>query len=903
MEHRLTNIAPTNFAEVGLEKPPIILDLSGQQLVIPWERAQESATLATMIRFNQAAGAVDYSFSIPLQQLPFDVTADAAWQELLLDYLRYIFQDEPAPTEAPQGIVLDVLEILRQLDYFRDDYKDAKQLARIYLEKSDLSELPDLTLATWLVKFSLDFVNFMRRVSDSLYQNDSFTPQILSYFSALIRTNEQVAYALQPHGYPFTRAEQLDQIMPIDRNIFLLDPFRTTESALPDYMGAEYVVAVPINAYTVPPKPEIKIDRAAFLERLLTIFPKLLDLHEKVRVQLTNLGRFNPEAGFVICGSAVPVALDDWLYTHFRLKASIEIHIYGPDEYARATMSSEIRNWLDNNYPSTSYFHAQWRNSLVVAQLGDIDQYKALGLENAFPFALRLIPSVARTPFELLSRQRFSHLQVGYDLHRGLICTPLFSLYFRKRESVIAWYGVTGAELVVNAYLGFALKMIAPYAHVLREDDVKYTAFSPMAIVAPISTYGDLVEYTTDITLIKGRPVLILPTQEPYRPANTPYPRFAELENNDILGESGNYNIITAAGRTLPLSVLRWETGRDRLATHTEWINYDIPKANPSVNPAKGNDIVGLTNIPRSFFFHGLPNVDAAAIVEQQPGNLGVQNIGSFFLMRNCRFTRATGQYQFPRGYRPAIVRPGELTELTGVDFEGRLKSIPPFQIDQDPTAPILTYPLMPAGPNLIHQQLAVPSDPVDLSGLATGRAEFPITIEGIIQLVGNREIITEEGLREPLVLTEEEMYNMQTIDFRRLETLLAVADPEGATHMQMYERLLGYYGNPIILIALQLEIPGIVIHHAEIKAQYDQGFNILLQEEQEGVRINPIPRYVKVRMDIIIDKWFFIDEANWLIPFEDLFKYEFNCAMRKDLNSFSARGEVRLVRGYKVFA
>jgi len=409
---------------------------------------------------------------------------------------------------------------------------------------------------------------YLRRLSDALYASDSFTQEIINYYQRLIAVNEQFAYALMPHAYPYTKPERINRF---NRHLFLLDPLRDSRPLLPDYMDAEPCAAIPAGSFRVPPPATVTLaSKERVTDRLLQVFPQLLQMndwltrriqemllerqeaHAREGFHLPAPGEEHPPLGYVLGGGLFSIVMDDWLYERFVDKTDVDLFIYGKTHDARSVMYELLLEWLQQYMPTDEYYYAIRKSVLTLTRRLSPNQV----------FVLQIIATDCQTPLEVLMNFDTSNIQVGYDIHHGLCCAPLFSLYYRKREAVLIRYNIRAVRLVKALYRGFSVKLIMPYSFIT-------------------SNRGSFEQFE----LTKGKPVLISKTLEAAgvrvadrpRPLERPTRRAPQEQYWSLPGDEGNYHVVFNDQRydTLRVRAADKEAFHPRGAPRTEELDLD----------------------------------------------------------------------------------------------------------------------------------------------------------------------------------------------------------------------------------------------------------------------------------------------------------------------------------------
>jgi hypothetical protein len=485
--------------------------------------------LERLIEFNQRnqAAPAQYVYNLAPDRVAA-VTNDPAVHQELVDYLARsgelgLPDESKLSLEALELLIVLVAELQCEPGFC----PQITQLTRLYFARLPLGTLHERMYYLLRVDATMT-TQYLRKVVDLLYEQDAFTMEVIKYIRDLIELEPQFAYCLMPHAYPYTRAERLDRLAP---HLFLLDPLKITSPIVPDYMRAQVAALNPSDIvrlslegeFTVPPRPPIPEQPAHLLkppqrvpantpeerekqeaeeaqrveertayyaatrelshwqrkygikvfkvppppsfnisgqvviaERLINIFPQVLTMNQQLE-QLILQQFPNRDAGYVLGGGLFSIILNDWLYDRFADKTDVDLFIYGPTTEARRQILEILLGWLTINLPSRDYFYFVNRSVITLSQP-----------TKRGAFALQVINTDCLNPLEVLMNFDTSNIQVGYDLYRGLCCTPLFALYYRRREAVLVRYNIRAARLIKTIYRGFVIKLIMPYSTITK---------------------------------------------------------------------------------------------------------------------------------------------------------------------------------------------------------------------------------------------------------------------------------------------------------------------------------------------------------------------------------------------------------------------------------------------------
>jgi hypothetical protein len=478
-----------------MQESPVLLTIGPTTLILSQiQAAKHSEALNALVKFNQGTGNQKYTFTIPESDLVGLITLNSVILDEVINFYQSAFNELPlAETNLSEDAILNIMLINKRLRCMSSTCNLIEQLLTRYFNALSPDQLPYLEIvAEGFPYIPLVISAFLKQLSNKLFQEDSFTPEIIRYYHTLIEHNEQYALALLPRGYPYTRAERIDRFLP---TLFLLDPLRQSQQ-LPDYLSTGELALVQPNAFTTPPpihedgSPIVQVpSREILIQRLLGIFPDILRLNEEVGQQLLRKYPAH-NAGFIIGGGMLSICLDQWLYQGFADKTDIDLFIYGPTAEARRDVFQILFAWLLEHYPNRADFALpvpEMQRNLTeeekaVRTGGPGYTYKVersvlslIRLKGTQQFALQIINTDCYTASEVLMNFDTSNIQVGYDVYRGFCCTPYFSLYYRKRYAVLIRYNIRGLRLVKSLYRGFSLRTEQPFVLVSQSRFTYYT--------------------------------------------------------------------------------------------------------------------------------------------------------------------------------------------------------------------------------------------------------------------------------------------------------------------------------------------------------------------------------------------------------------------------------------------
>jgi len=505
-----------------------------------------SKTLSKLIDFNNKNGIADqnsWTYKIPpeefvrgLEDIGIDVNTIAP--KLINDsmsrvayYFRQIFSNQvPSDTFLPvdpfdEYLIIKFTSQLQCQDYLCDSLVVAveQRMTRLaeQAKTGDVFLEPDDILVT---EFNVapGYVHlYLRAVSDLLYNNDSFTPEIIDYYEILIAKIPTIRVSLMPHGYPFTRRENIDKLGPKAATLFMVNPLETPH-ILPDYMNAHTFAKLDTtNANEGDPNdPRVRIWRAGLpppiiehipseeiiQQRMEIAQPRILGLLREAREQMLEVFP-NGEAGFVLAGGMLCMALDDWLSSdkgHFLLRTDGDFFIYGQTDQLRRDafkifFAVVVRYYPSDHYIEDRYYggdrevysYTHWKSVITVERKFKVDEnfvevptnerMDEEGKTHMYlgrfmrRIGLQIINTNSKDAFEVIMNFDCSHIQVGWDCHRRWIATPFWQLYTPRRESLLVRYNIRSPRFIKALYRGFTLKKLMPYAMILTPKGIGYS--------------------------------------------------------------------------------------------------------------------------------------------------------------------------------------------------------------------------------------------------------------------------------------------------------------------------------------------------------------------------------------------------------------------------------------------
>jgi hypothetical protein len=839
-----------------MEPPPIRLVLPSFVLIIPADKANRSRVLRGVYAFNQELrreGDIYQQFTVPLDELPESVLTSVEQQQALTSYVGYLFDLAPLPEQHNTTALLAALSVGRLLECQELMCQRLSEIARLYFGRAGFDQLPDAEFMIWLFGLApQQAATYLKQFSNHIYEQDSFNREILLYWQTLIQANEQYAYALQPHGYPFTRRERIDRLAP---SLFLLDPLRNSPQ-VEDYMGADVVAFIEPDAYKNAPPPVELVTKELVVERISQTFPLIIRLNERLRDIVVQ--RFPAlDAGFIFGGELFTILLDKWLFTYFNDKPTITLSIYGPTQAVRAQISELLFDELS----------ATWEvNKLHQGRLTAI-------MFNGHHYIVTLLnDDRAHTPLEALMDMPLSSTQVGYDVHRGLVCSAAFSLYYRKRQDVILSYGVPERSAIKTLYRGFSLRVIAPYAYVLVQVSRYKRRLEAYIQETPLMRISN-------VTLIKGQPLLLIADPQAPRLGRADEPNAVDPRafthadraiEAKLLGQWGQYYFLpykqggnisiefNGAMSVADIKQIALQAALDRG-------DYELGS-----NIVIGSNVFQTTPLIKVFWgYRHLFGIRAADLTREHI-------IPSFFMtgaqlklfVRNCRISQAD-QYNFAWQHNS----PNTLIRKATRVFVER----DPRQVENGPPP----VPAMPAAPELkpFRQRKLVAVQTQENPGpldhpemLRMERYEYPVRLTGIIQLTGDPT--APEDLHEPLMLTAEEERNMITLDLTQPLQMRQVEDYFFLSNTEYVRQMLAY--RAMFDEIRELSNDAFRMNQEDVIRRGDA---LDFTEQIRGMQAG-LPRYIRIIFDVHIAQWMFLDEAHWLMSFQDMLASQLNCVL-----------------------
>lgn len=473
-----------------MEPPPVTVFIGKYPVTISQKRATAFGTLRALLDFNRQSGGRDNNFSVNEAELyPGDLQVVAASFERISkgDFHNNLRGDD----------LLNLTLILNELDASTDIWRPF--ITSLTGDIAEQGTLIPLTIIQRLVLVIPETVTlYLRTLLNILYWEDAFDKQILRYCQVLFRLDPSLALGVMPYAYPVVHPERINRI---NDAVFIMDPFEPITRPIWLDEGLHPVTHIDKNtAFLVPPPHSTTLpSREVFVQRLSERIPEILNFVEQV-------GRFfrnqypSGEYGFIIGGNALNGTLDEWSNQRLaRVNNDIVIDIYGPDPRIQSLLARAILRWFLLRIDPQ---HERVGVTIFALQR---ESRTYLGVKND-----KLIVHISEymTAFATLMADPFSHQQVGYDSHRGLICTPYWQCYWPTRDSVIIHGIVEHDDLIRTLYRGFNILTRQPitylrirnYLSVLEEKEVAPYPQEEMTIYPadfeadnPTHQYGDIV--------------------------------------------------------------------------------------------------------------------------------------------------------------------------------------------------------------------------------------------------------------------------------------------------------------------------------------------------------------------------------------------------------------------------
>jgi hypothetical protein len=843
------------------------LNLPGGTLILPFDVAQHnSQLLANLIQFNAKVAGGVYAFSFTAEHLPEPLNEQSAgW---LRRYVSFLFGLEPLPelaapvdatpelqaafTQNQVSALTNAIEAARQLECREEMCQRLAMLITNYFEIIELGTLPPVETLFYYISFApMVVIDYLKHLMNQLYESDQIDAKILNYVARVIARDQQLAYALQPHGYPFTQRQRIDSINP---NLFLLDPLQNTKPLVPDYMGAQPVIAIPDDTYLPPPPPQegeeaqplqtlqapeaqvppptepiILPSPAVMVERLLSVSDNLLRVNQDARRQLAN--RFPVgDVGYVLSGELFPIILDDWAYARFQPRVQMTFHIYGPTQESRVRFRNELWEMINADDRLTARIYK-----------GDFILFRnEAGMdETSHIFRLRMVPY--QTAMEVLSYLPLSSMQIGYDIHRGLICTPAFSLYYRRRVSVVMTPTISLSHLTRTAFRGLTICLIEPYAQVVHLSTGLEEAQSSPDLVLDI-------EYATGIVLTKGRMIQL---------------ERMPIDADDLDRIRGEEFLLIPFGGE-QVFVDRWNPHLIDGPGEGDWeIKLEILDL-PPICPKK----LTLSKLIQPYCARLIPTHNVEAITTALRNGRVLypflpESVWTRLFIRNC-LVQTKPQYEFPT--RPPV--------FNGTHIKREFSVARTFAVAIDRNRDRVVGPAYYQGIGVVPVAGTIPAPgPLLLPELlAPGEAEYPIHLSGILQLrtqTGETDMLPED-LHAPLDVDPATLPSLEVRSMTELTNLiqaLRISDTKFLAEALAYQKILQ-------------EFPG--EQYQAIRGKYQILLSLRKKEflPQAQAEQAKLPLYIRLEIDVLLPYWMFIDEGNWLMTAEQAFRQgeRYNC-------------------------
>jgi hypothetical protein len=848
------------------------LNVPKVQLLIPLPvAAAVSRVFERQIKFNQATGSNKYYFGISENELPEPM--EPASSQAFVGYLRYLFDLGGLPQVYDPIALNNVFSVIIRLDYHNE--AKLKELIELHLDKAALGELLPVELI--IVAFRLSpgrVTSYLHNLSNALYRDDAFTPQVIRYFFTLIQHNQQLALALQPDGYPLVYPERIERYA---ANLFLLNPLHLPTDPedpklLEDYTASTPVTAIPTITYDFdinkqplpipdpPPSRALVASREVVITRLLEVFPELLAINDRANSYISDLRLQAAKLGYVISGDLSAI-LDDWAFKRYKRDISITITIYGESHEQRVAFMRYLRGEL-GRIMGIGIEPGRERGEAIYK--GEFVFFRGASVTRLF-FAVRLALSKAATPIALLASFPLSSMQIGYDLHQGLVCTPAFALYYPLRVSLLMQAKVQTHFLVRAAFRGFTIQSIS-LSGLLNATYITDEGAIEMALGAA-DTYLP-TEYISKPILRASEPLFLYHQSQDLGPLNDvdwPHatsPGYPGAEYNYFLRP---YLDPIEVGYWKPLELIE-----EVAETREQGIEFlESPSTRIYRVAVTNHQLVDVQRYPLSHYRKSLEDVANYGHLQNLQLDSFTQ-VGSRFLMRNCQLNLRQN-YAFPMGQAPRNIQTRETWHVGEA-----MPSIPPIMIPQLPDVAypvgelaVIQNPYMQGERRVTQIPYPGPLEHPEL--LVPGETEYPVHLSGIIELrpplheLEQNNINNElPNLYEPLVVEQAEpiiTINIATRqDFEQLSQLLYSADALYQAEAHAINILSTIYG------WMAGRIPGTPEERTQ---RFRQDVAAVLPTNLRNLA--QLPRYIRVEMDVMIGYWLFQDETGRVLARDEV--------------------------------
>lgn len=924
-----------------------------------------SETLSRLIKANLENGIQDenkWIFKFPLEDLQVSSTVAIL---KITEYFKSILHDNTQGF-GDEEIELDLINITTYLQcksmlcdsliWIVDQRmsrleKDIIEHNKIFLEEVDF-------LRTEFSMSPVYVASYLRAVADLFYRTDNFTEEWIEYFRQIRIQIPGIGAALMPHGYPFTKHQNLDKF---DKSLFYVNPF-DKPIVMQDYLGGKVCAVLDTSGMDNPDEiRRTRIWRNGKPYPIITEVPNQEEVQARLEKCYSGIVQFfqdsaeaikrefpNEEAGFILAGGLPSICFDNWLSDpkcYWLFKTDVDLFTYGNSTETRKRIFKILFDNLKRFEKKNTHYYVwnsvftMFRRILYDISLKEADSHHLE--EYHLDKTIQIINTNSRDGFEVIMNFDTSNIQIGWDCHKGWIASPFWSLYTPRREALVVRYNVRSPRFVKTLYRGYNLKIIMPKSLLLMPKGLSYSYLIDKnklieLIPDPKSTYPD------DLKILRhARKGHIDPD---YVDDSLPgpngevhaYAHFGSQPQGDVNNRKfkiridGEEKFLSLGGEDKPLdrnqdysnlnNVIdrikyngKFKNGFDAYVREQYFIYEHLGKDLKQLDDGEWKllDIKGLT----------------IEEVLQKVGGLKEAR----FVLRDCKIifdpkassTRFHGTDKFKFSLRASILE-------TRKDLTPNYTLVDRFNkgilVNAKPTRNYLKDPHY-VTEAMVENNNSIQSETTDLStyreinkALLRTLYTFPIMMEGIIQIKAeNREnsgttepkiyYAVKDGwhyVLKPLPLGEEPESEPEIISYRQFKHYL----DHGLSEEQAKPRFF-----KVGSAKADFDIDNIDLHERFYSDEERAALPVYSFDQWQDIRIGKIKLdenvvAIRIRTPVVIKETLFLDQADWTIDVENVLRdYKhlmFNCLCYQNFTTIRKEGitggEIMVYRSFMIY-
>ena len=764
--------------------------------------------------------------------------------------------------------------------------------------------------------------------------------------------------ALMPHGYPFTKHQNLDKF---DKSLFYVNPF-DKPIVMQDYLGGKVCAVLDTSGMDNPDEiRRTRIWRNGKPYPIITEVPNQEEVQARLEKCYSGIVQFfqdsaeaikrefpNEEAGFILAGGLPSICFDNWLSDpkcYWLFKTDVDLFTYGNSTETRKRIFKILFDNLKRFEKKNTHYYVwnsvftMFRRILYDISLKEADSHHLE--EYHLDKTIQIINTNSRDGFEVIMNFDTSNIQIGWDCHKGWIASPFWSLYTPRREALVVRYNVRSPRFVKTLYRGYNLKIIMPKSLLLMPKGLSYSYLIDKnklieLIPDPKSTYPD------DLKILRhARKGHIDPD---YVDTSTPgpngevhaYAHFGSQPQGDMNNRKfkiridGEEKFLSLGGEDKPLdrnqdyanlnNVIdrikyngKFKNGFDAYVREQYFIYEHLGKDLKQLDDGEWKllDIKGLT----------------IEEVLQKVGGLKEAR----FVLRDCKIifdpkassTRFHGTDKFKFSLRASILE-------TRKDLTPNYTLVDRFNkgilVNAKPTRNYLKDPHY-VTEAMVENNNSIQSETTDLStyreinkALLRTLYTFPIMMEGIIQIKAeNRE---NSGTEEPQIY-----YAIKDGWHYVLKPLPVGEEPESEPEIISYRQFKHYQNHglskeqakprffKVSSVKADFDIDNVDLHERFYSDEERAALPVYSFDQWQDIRIGKIKLdenvvAIRIRTPVVIKETLFLDQADWTIDVENVLRdYKhlmFNCLCYQNFTTIKKEGitggEIMVYRSFMIY-